>query len=146
MILIYHFTECYTLFIEWIFYILSLAGRCLSGQFSKCVWSRFGDIVRGICWGGRCILVLWCWQLFYRCWIDVGPAARPILAYLLDVYQSSIFIGDIYLFADGLWRYAWRRIYVSRLEYYSRLDPNNVINCLHTIVYCVQIVDYTWNH
>lgn len=115
-----------------------IPGWCLFGQFSECLRSRLSDTICRICWICWCILVLWCWQLFHRRWIDAWTKTRHFLACMLDVHQSSISTGHIYILIAWIWRYAWRRVWISRLEYSTRMDTHVVINSLHTSIYYIQ--------
>lgn len=126
------------------FYFVS--GWCLFGELLECVRSRFGHIVRCFCWSGWCILVLWCRQFLRRCWINAWPKTRYLLACLLDVHQSGIFARDFYILVAWLWRNAWRRVWISRMEHCIGLDSNIIIHTMHPIVYYLQNFNHTGKH
>lgn len=70
-------------------------GWCVPGQLSKRVWSRIGYSVRGVRGGSRCLLALWSGSLLHWRWNYAGPTARPLLADLLGIHQSSFSAGNM---------------------------------------------------
>lgn len=70
----------------------SIAGWCVLGKLPERVRARSGDTVRGICRSGRRVLVLRCGKLLRRHRTNAGQETVTVLAHLLEVHQSDIFV------------------------------------------------------
>lgn len=97
------------------------SGRCLLSELPQRIWTWFGHTLCGVCWSRRSLLVLWRWQLFSRYWTNVGWKAGHILAYLLGLYKSDIFIGKSFCT-----RTLTAFKYIQKVKYLENYELKNV--------------------
>lgn len=71
-------------------------GWRLFGQLPERLRARVGDTVCRVCGGGRGVLVLRRGELFVRHRANVGQETVAILANLLEVHQSDVFVCEFY--------------------------------------------------